>query len=531
MAEGIPINPEEYAHEKGDFTDVHTEEFKNELSEGRNLTPENELSEEQYKERLAEIEKHYYYFEDHGSVSWTEAEESKQDQLLKQEIIDSYKSDLLFLLSNKNRLSEQFDNREIKFWDGGTWNDLWHYYTGNLLSDYHDNPNQEPIDFLMDHADILESIPNAYFEVATKKLKLNPENPNDQLIGECLDVLEKTAISPNYWTKKVINEEFIPHIVLNANDEDFSRCIELLSRDDFFQSESLLRTVSTIMSKCYDYHTKEFHQEESMASRATDVMRKVFKLEPEKIIQYLPSWVKGRENDVPGDFFKNLEVFTEIERKNPGSTSILTSEFGIRQFAGLSAEMLTDQYEKINDTERPYGIVIRASDELTGSSGLQQFHESLGDKYNLRVIETDSQFSLVRHLLKLNHKYGQHHRISFAVIHGHGADYIIHLGPDWGPGKQITKKDLTKPEVNKIKGFFVEHPRIVLASCSTAQGPTNIAQIMSRELGARVTGPNCDDNVLEMKAIFGDDNDFDIYTKFRWGGDKAAVTYDNGEKI
>lgn len=33
MPEGPPINPEEYAHEKGDFTDVHNPEFQDELRE------------------------------------------------------------------------------------------------------------------------------------------------------------------------------------------------------------------------------------------------------------------------------------------------------------------------------------------------------------------------------------------------------------------------------------------------------------------------------------------------------------------
>ncbi len=33
MPEGPPINPEEYAHEKGDFTDVHNKEFQDELRE------------------------------------------------------------------------------------------------------------------------------------------------------------------------------------------------------------------------------------------------------------------------------------------------------------------------------------------------------------------------------------------------------------------------------------------------------------------------------------------------------------------
>lgn len=231
------------------------------------------------------------------------------------------------------------------------------------------------------------------------------------------------------------------------------------------------------------------------------------------------------------DIYRNLLIILELEKQRPGSAETLSKEFGIEFFGRYPLEMLIAQYDQRKD-DIPYGIIMYPKADHNGAfyndkKVFSEMHESLSeDGVGVRVAEADNKIGLLRQLVRLDRKYGQSHKISFAIIGGHGTVGSITFGKLSGSMGDSFSSPLTKEEkerrrtdrakwdftkknsalviedlasggVSRTKSFFTEHPSIVLSSCSTG-AREGIGQKMSELLGAELMAPETPSAVYKI---------------------------------
>lgn len=188
----------------------------------------------------------------------------------------------------------------------------------------------------------------------------------------------------------------------------------------------------------------------------------------------------------------NFQAIHELEVQRPGITRVLNREFGIRNFARYPIDLLINQYDQIDNVDLPYGIVIFPKGDHNGAfyefeDKLKQISEQLDGKYTIRVSEAASKFEIAKALIRFNRRYGQHHKISFAIIGGHGSKDSIKFGESFF-GDELDVEDLKGRGVQRTSEFFEANPTIILNSCSTGvEG--GIGQKLSEAIGATVIAP------------------------------------------
>ena len=246
-------------------------------------------------------------------------------------------------------------------------------------------------------------------------------------------------------------------------------------------------------------------------------------------------WQSGDNTEV-FEVYNNLSTIYKLEEQRPGSAAFLTKDFGIDFFGRYSPEMLVAQYDQRED-DIPYGIIMYPKSYQDGTfyhdkEVFDQMFKSLkSEGVGTRVLEANGKVGLLKHLLRLDRKYGQKNKISFAIIGGHGAEDHIAFGPLPGPldknerRKEVLDKwyfqqknsilriyDLVGRGVSKTKSFFTEHPSIILSSCKTGT-PEGVGQKISELLDAELMAPetpsgltkittSVDEKGVHLKAFF-----------------------------
>lgn len=201
------------------------------------------------------------------------------------------------------------------------------------------------------------------------------------------------------------------------------------------------------------------------------------------------------KESVEATAIKNFLVIRELERRQPGSVAYLTKEHGIHDFARYPIELLAGQYIERDNTDLPYGTIFFPQSDWNGafyekSDVLGNLHDQLRGKYLIRISEQESKNRVVRQLVKFRRKYGKHHKISFALVGGHGTADSIQFGD------QLTRRGILKKEDLKNSGrsllekrkFFEDNPTLILMSCSTG-AEFGIGDFMARSLHATVIAP------------------------------------------
>lgn len=257
-----------------------------------------------------------------------------------------------------------------------------------------------------------------------------------------------------------------------------------------------------------------------------DVLIK-YGLDPDKA---MTGWTINsvRDGRLP-DYITNLYQIQLLEKERPGIVGSLFKEFGILNFLRYEPWVLLDQYDKRQDDQLPYGIVIMPYSDHNGIFAhrpktrevFEDVVTQLYGKYRLRFFEAKTKKDVVQHL-KHNATRYPNHKISFLFLAAHGNPDTIDLGGYTSDGK-IKIGDVDKIEPERLKKFFVEEPPIVLISCSVGidQG---IAQSLSK-IGGEITAP--DSNTQGINSAFahieGDHINFDVtfegsnHSKFKHG--------------
>ncbi|MFM2330675.1 MAG: hypothetical protein RLZZ26_182 [Candidatus Parcubacteria bacterium] len=224
----------------------------------------------------------------------------------------------------------------------------------------------------------------------------------------------------------------------------------------------------------------------------------------------------------------NIRTALYLERRKPGVAKQLFDDFGIANFARYDEEMLLRQAE-MSEVSTPYGVIIYPEADWNGAffntmAPLARAAEQLrGGGIETRIIEAGSQKELARCLLSLDKRYAPDgHKISFAIIGGHGSEHSIALGntadippplPDEQEGDLIKRHPrdsgtFTTSDILSGKGIrrgarelFVDKAPVVLVSCSTGVAG-GIGETASAAVDWDITGPDRPTNVDKINVTF-----------------------------
>lgn len=228
----------------------------------------------------------------------------------------------------------------------------------------------------------------------------------------------------------------------------------------------------------------------------------------------------------------NLMAIDKIGEARPEACRILQEEFNINDFYRYPQPVLIEQYDQRDRTDLPYGVVFFPKNDHNSAFYQQNqmflmLFEQLGDRYALRIAEGESKIEIIMLLRKLDRKYGEHHKISFAILGGHGNPNGILFGGTEEKHKLKTE-DLVDPRAAKTSRYFVEHPTIILSSCSTGFN-AGIGQELSKVLHARVIAPDKDSALKYIEAKIGENGDLDFQVGF--SHETQSIYYAQGKNL
>ncbi len=236
---------------------------------------------------------------------------------------------------------------------------------------------------------------------------------------------------------------------------------------------------------------------------------------------------------------QNIFTIHGIESEHPGISRILRDNFGIENFGRYSPEMLISQYEGFEDTEHPYGIILFPKDDHNGAFYrdrriLDNMWRQLHDKFNVRILEAKSKIDIAKLLLRLNSRYGKYHKISFAIVGGHGTKKNIQFGPPDSPRNFLDIKDLASRGVKRTAVVFFEpNPTIILNSCSTGADDA-IGQKMSELMGEEsvLIAPDINGGLKSISTVIENDNRLTFYVEYagEYGNPANTRVYAGGKE-
>ena len=253
-------------------------------------------------------------------------------------------------------------------------------------------------------------------------------------------------------------------------------------------------------------------------------------LPAQKSIEAWLTSTKKYEADLAAILYNTLLALEGIEETRPGIAQFLYTKFSILDFNRYPPELLIRQYDEYENKELPYGVILYPRADHNGAfyqnqpvlNGLAQ---QLQGQYAIRIGEGENKLDVVRLLHRLNKRYGDAHKISFAIIGGHGTKDSIQFGEKGDERQQLRTEDLQDPRANK-QSYFEEHPTLILVSCSTGF-ENGIGQELSRLLGATVIAPKQDASIKEIETQIDDEG---IYFGVKYHEEKSEAVYRAGQK-
>ncbi len=203
---------------------------------------------------------------------------------------------------------------------------------------------------------------------------------------------------------------------------------------------------------------------------------------------------------------RNLEKMETLEQQRPGIVQSLFSEFGIKEFRRYPVDALIKQYDD-RDKDEPYGVVLFTNTDHNQAFDMRAhviesvFKQTGEHGIGTRIAEFDSRYDIMKRFAKLNDKYGEQHKISYLFFAAHGMEDSFEVNS----AEEVSKKTFDNKGTARLKDFFVEHPEIIMASCSTG-ADNGIGQKISETFGATVHAPNEPTNVKSVDVTFDQDN-------------------------
>lgn len=329
---------------------------------------------------------------------------------------------------------------------------------------------------------------------------------------------------------------YLKEILKKGDEKESGSAEELIKRIVNEQSESDQRSVYLISTLFEVEHLKQGIYGLRLVNKQLEKLG----LPAGEIIK---AWLDSTHfNKLPDAVWDNLIRITQLESRKSGICRFLFNEFGIADFGRYPVELLLKQKEQFNDRSKPYGVVLYPRDDWNGAfynfPMLEKFYKQLKGEFYLRVFECKSKLGVVKALNKLNKLYNppddSGHKISLAIIGGHGTKNSINFGGRAWDNKEGGKKE--ELHINDLKGsvaeesgkFFIKYPTIILESCSTG-ADEGIGKELAKVLGAKVIAPTAPNSVQELYAVKKPGRDFRFNVKY--GESKEKAEYFEGEKL
>jgi hypothetical protein len=213
-----------------------------------------------------------------------------------------------------------------------------------------------------------------------------------------------------------------------------------------------------------------------------------------------------------------VSTVTELEAHAEGVAKKLQEDFGIVNFNHFPIPALKNQYD-MRDAQVPYGVVLAAqfdhNDAFTGQSQevISSLFEQLSErKVQMRIIEVNSPRALAKRMLSLDTKYGDQHKISFALVRAHGTEIDIGLGQ--GLADTVNSDALKKLRPENLQRFFIKEPDIIFDSCSVgADG--GLASEVASVLGGNTHATGDITHGIKDIKVFGDSKKLDFSVTFK----------------
>ena len=226
---------------------------------------------------------------------------------------------------------------------------------------------------------------------------------------------------------------------------------------------------------------------------------------------------------------RNFISIDQLEKHQKGLTKFLYETFGVLNFSRYPIELLVNQAAEYENTRLPYGVIFNPRDDYNGAfyDNRRIYNDlinQLENRFLVRAAEGESKIDIVKMLNRLNNKYGGEHKISFAIVGGHGTKDSIQFGGD--DKKHVLRTEDLKERISGRKknraergGYFEEGATLILNSCSTGY-EEGIGQELSRILGIKTVTVIAPDRDAPLKTIT---------VTIKDGRPQFGVTYLEGE--
>lgn len=231
-----------------------------------------------------------------------------------------------------------------------------------------------------------------------------------------------------------------------------------------------------------------------------------FRLNPENLF---PIWERNPSlRTVEHAISRNFMTICRIESQRPGSAKVLHDDFGITLFGRYDPDSLINQFDMRDDRSLPYGVALVSKDDYNGALYFDNYfalQNNLKGESLIRIVEIGEKTNLVRSLIKLNRRYGPNgrdgHKISFAILSGHGSEKAIQTDSS----STLTVDDLIQfNRWEEIQNFFAEDAVVIIPSCFTGV-ENGLAEHITKKLQRKTIAPDneCSINNFEVQKVDG----------------------------
>lgn len=193
------------------------------------------------------------------------------------------------------------------------------------------------------------------------------------------------------------------------------------------------------------------------------------------------------------------KVMRELEEEIPGSVKYLHETLGITNFQRYPKELLIDQLKE-PDPNKALALLAFAKEDHNGAFDQQKpiwqsVYEEQGGKYNFRVCESGSGFSLARQFLRARNDFGK--EISEIFLNAHGNEEGFDLGEEFVGVASM--QDFTE----RFDGVIADNAEIIANSCSAGVAEGWLHKL-TKSTHIRAIGPDEPSYIVDMDYLDGE---------------------------
>lgn len=410
-----------------------------------------------------------------------------------------------------------------------------------------------------DFAEPLDDLDNAVFSALTIASKL--EGVKEKLEEE--DCLVLSDMNPYSETPSITTVSDIADKILyeDSNGDYWNYITNVVHNADFSSQSENNWTVPVAFGINL---SSPYSEQNGVKSEAKEKLSEYLQSIGLKV-EIIDTWLELRRIDLDDQtpeyaIIRNIFQIMELERRKPGSVSLLNTKFGIVHFGAKPIELLLQMLEPLSEDEVVLPIISSYSDHngifQEGSESFWDLYRqfiSLGIKVRIFFVETPNISQLFRYLKNLERVavVNTESRIPvfpYAIITSHGLaeglllqqserDYLDAQYSSMNAREALKANSVNSTEIIKYQQYIRNRlldlfggSQIVFNSCLTGDDTvdTNIAKVVSDVLSAQTIAPSISCVVLryELKKVPGSIQLLPVYGRKRLSKDRWFKTWD-----